>query len=105
MVALSSMQRHNELRDLEAEMLKLVCNDVEVEPVLPEITGEVLTRGTNKAPDARLDTHARAFWEGKNLHSLTSGCAIQMQILIKTSAVRKYIASTKKRRNVCMLTE
>ena len=28
------IQRHNELRDLEAEMLRMVCNDVEVEPVL-----------------------------------------------------------------------
>ena len=43
--------------------MKMVCNDVEVEPVLQEITGEVLTRGTNKAPDARLDILARGFWE------------------------------------------
>ena len=57
------IQRHNELRDLEVEMLKMVCNDVEVEPVLQEITGEVLTIGTNKALDARLDIHARGFWE------------------------------------------
>ena len=28
------IQRHNELRDLEAEMLRIVCNDFEVEPVL-----------------------------------------------------------------------
>ena len=28
------IQRHNELRDLIAEMLRMVCNDVEVEPVL-----------------------------------------------------------------------
>ena len=28
------IQRHNELRDLEAEMLRIVCNDVELEPVL-----------------------------------------------------------------------
>ena len=34
------IQRHNELRDLEAEMLRMVCNDVEVEPVLQEVTGE-----------------------------------------------------------------
>ena len=44
-------------------MLNMVCNDVQVQPVLQEITGEVLTRGTNKAPDARLDIHARGFWE------------------------------------------
>ena len=33
------IQRHNELRDLEAEMLRMVLNDVEVEPVL-QVTGE-----------------------------------------------------------------
>ena len=56
------IQRHNELRDLEAQMLNLVCHDVEVEPVLQEITGESLARGSNTAPDARLDIHARGFW-------------------------------------------
>ena len=57
------IQRHNELRDLEANMLNIVCNDVEVEPVLQELTGEVLPRGANTAPDARLDIHSRGFWE------------------------------------------
>ena len=57
------IQRHNELRDLEAGMLNIVCHDVQVEPVLQELTGEVLTRGTNQAPDARLDVHARGFWD------------------------------------------
>ena len=55
------IQRHNEVRDLEAEMLNMVCYDVEVEPVLQEITGEMLPRGVNKAPDPRLDIHARGF--------------------------------------------
>ena len=54
------IQRHNKLRDLEAEMLRMVCNDVEVEPVLHEVTGEILNHGANKAPDARLDIHAPA---------------------------------------------
>ena len=57
------IQRHNELRDLEAEMLSMVCNDVEIEPVLQEINGETLNRGANRAPDARLDISARGFWE------------------------------------------
>ena len=57
------IQRHNELRDREAEMLKIVCNDVQIEPVLQEINGEVLTPGTNRAADARLNIHARGFWE------------------------------------------
>ena len=57
------IQRHNELCHLEAEMLSMVCNDVEIEPVLQEITGETLSRGANRGPDARLDISARGFWE------------------------------------------
>ena len=57
------IQRHNELRDLEAELLSTVCNDVQVEPVLQQITGETQNRGANRAIDARLDIRARGFWE------------------------------------------
>ena len=41
-------------------MLRMVCNDVEVEPVLQELIGETLNHGDNKAPDARLHIHVRA---------------------------------------------
>ena len=57
------IQRHKKLRDLEAEMLRMVCNDKEVEPVLQEVIGETLNRGTNKATNVHLDIHARGFWE------------------------------------------
>ena len=57
------IQRHNELRDMEAEFLKMVCNDVEVEPILQDVSGEQLNKGANTAQDARLDIHARGFWE------------------------------------------
>ena len=57
------IQRHNEIRDLQAELLDMVCYDVQVEPALQPITGEELARGTNQAPDARLDVHCRGFWE------------------------------------------
>ena len=56
------IQRHNEIRGLEAEILQVVCTDVEKEPVLREVTGEVLPRGADKTPDARLDIRARGFW-------------------------------------------
>ena len=59
------IQRHNELRDLdlEAELLSTVCSNVETEPVLLDICGEQLSRGSNKVQDARLDIPARGFWE------------------------------------------
>jgi len=53
------IQCHNEIRDLQAKLLDMVCYYVQVEP----ITGEELARGTNKAPNARLDVHCRGFWE------------------------------------------
>ena len=46
-------------------MLRMVCNDVEGELVLQDVTGETLNYGANKAPDACLDIHARGFWERK----------------------------------------
>ena len=61
------IQRHNELRDLQAEMLRMVRSGVETEPVLQDITGEELNRGANTAPDARLDIVARGFWERQRL--------------------------------------
>ena len=57
------IQRHNEIRDLQAELLDMVCYDVQVEPALQPITGEELARGTNQTPDARLDVNCRGFWE------------------------------------------
>ena len=57
------IQRHNEIRVLQAELLDMVCYDVQVEPALQPITGEELARGANQAPDARLDVHSRGFWE------------------------------------------
>ena len=56
-------QRHNELRDLTANLLAEVCQDVRVEPPLNELTGEVLElRTANKSSEARLDISARGVW-------------------------------------------
>ena len=41
----------------------MLCNDLELEPVLQEVTGETLNHGAIKVPDARVDIHARGFWE------------------------------------------
>ena len=44
-------------------MLKKVCTDSQIEPAPQEMNGEVLTPGTNRAADARLNSQARGFWE------------------------------------------
>ena len=57
------IQHHNELRDLEAELLGMVSNGVETKPVFQDITGEELKRGANIMPDVKLHIVARSFWE------------------------------------------
>ena len=52
------------MRDLEAELLNMVCTDVEIEPVLQDISGEQLGRGSNQTPDARLEEEAPLHEEG-----------------------------------------
>ena len=82
------IQRHNELRDIEAELLNMVCSDVacmqpappqphreractqassdvQTEPVLQDITGEQLSRGTNKAPEDCKTGHSCTWIFGK----------------------------------------
>jgi len=46
------IQLHNGFRDLEADLLSTVYGDVEVEPVLQDITEEQLSRGSNRALNA-----------------------------------------------------
>ena len=54
--------RHNEIRDLTANLLTQVCSDVCIEPELQPMTGEVLSSATSNAQDgARLDN---GFWGG-----------------------------------------
>ena len=58
------IQRHNELRDLTADLLAEVCKDVAVEPSLESLTGEKLKLASAISSDeARLDVSARGFWQ------------------------------------------
>ena len=58
--------RHNEIRDLTANMLTEVCSDVCVEPDLQPITGEQLTGASSNIQDgARLDIAANGIWGGR----------------------------------------
>ena len=77
------IQCHNELRDLEEELFRMVCSGVKTEPVLQEITGKELKRGANTAPDAWLDIVARGFWERQRSAFFMSEYAIRMQNLIE----------------------
>ena len=64
--------RHNDLRDITAELLSKVCNDVAIEPPLQSLSGEVITpQSANRQDDARADIHARGFWGRRQSAFLT----------------------------------
>ena len=52
--------RHNEIRDFEANLMKIVCNDVQTEPTLQPLDNEVTTSLTGE--QAKPDIRARGFW-------------------------------------------
>ena len=53
--------RHNKIRDLEAELMREVCNDVRVEPELLPLNNEQNVNG-NIAQRARLDVSGNGVW-------------------------------------------
>lgn len=55
--------RHDELRDVIADVVRCVCVDVETEPqLLPVADESLLGRSVNRSAEARLDIRARGFW-------------------------------------------
>ena len=93
------IQRHNEIRDLQAELLDMVCCDMQDEPALQPITGEELARGTNQAPDARLDVHCRGFWERQTVAFFDIRCVIPMRTPIEILAPSKSTGFMKMKRS------
>ena len=58
--------RHNEIRDLTANLLTEVCNDVRIEPDLQPVMPQQLSGATANAQDgARLDISANGVWGGR----------------------------------------
>ena len=54
--------RHNELRNLTAEILGEVCKNVVIKPLLTPLMGKELPKSTNTSSQARADVSARGLW-------------------------------------------
>ena len=90
--------RHNNLRDFEADMLSKIVNDVETEPELQPVTGEIIEGLSGNA--SRPDIRARGVWRASqnaffdvrvtNTHSPS-------QIHLTTESVLKKHEQEKKR--------
>ena len=58
--------RHNEIRDLTANLLSEVCNNISIEPHLQPLSEEHLFQATANSQDgARLDVAANRLWGGR----------------------------------------
>ena len=56
--------RHNNLRDLTANMISEVCKETKIEPKLSPLSGEELqSRTSNNSNKGRVDIKTRFFWE------------------------------------------
>ena len=54
---------HNQIWDLTANLLKIICHDVLIKPTLQQLTGDLLhERTVNITDEARDDIAARGFW-------------------------------------------
>ena len=55
--------RHNEIRDVFANLMDDVCHDVQIEPKLQSLDGEIFSsNSTTTDDDARLDIKANGLW-------------------------------------------
>ena len=54
--------RHNEIKDAMANLMDDVCHDVQIEPKLQSLDGEIWNNSTSTDDDARLDIKANGLW-------------------------------------------
>ena len=96
--------RHNNLRDLEANMLREVCKDVKVEPeLLPVANAD--TQRSNLADKARLMSQLWVYgarWRG---HFLMLEYSIPILHHMWILPLNSSTSSTKERKNVCTMIE
>ena len=90
--------RHNEIRDLTANLLSEVCHGVHTELDLQPLMGETFSLQTANGQDnARLDISARGFW-GERQPSLTLGCSTHMHPATVSPHQKHATASMRRRR-------
>ena len=59
--------RHDNVRNFEGNLLKQICNDVQLEPPLQPTNGFTFHRSANTSDDSRVDVRAKGFWrQGQN---------------------------------------
>ena len=95
------IQRHNEQRDLEDELLNTVCSNVKVELILQQISGKQVRRGGNfHKPQSWIFMHVVSGNTNDRLSLLMSGFANQMANRTGTWGHNRLTECIKTRRSV-----
>ena len=94
------IMRHNDVRDFEANLLRDICNDVETEPPLQPLDGEVLNGGAT-GDEASPDIRAKGFWrkaQNAFFDVMITNTECNSQQEMSTDAVFSRHEGTKKRK-------
>ena len=98
------IQRHNELRDLETDLLSMVCKDVEIESQLQDVTGEQLSSGSNLAKEARLTRYSCPWLLGKtSICIFRYSCLSSQCRVIQTDGTKADLPFTRERKEALLL--
>ena len=92
--------RHNELRDITAELLTEVCYNVAVEPVLLLCPARSSARSTITSASARADVRATGFWTRGRMHTLMSKCFTRTHPPTNTGPLQVCSRHTKPRKRL-----
>ena len=99
------IQRHNELRDLEADLLSMVCSDVEIEPQLQDVSGEQARAVKQRV---QLDEESKTRYSCPWLLGTTSICIVRYSYLssqcrvIQTAGTKADLPFTRERKEALL---
>ena len=95
--------RHNDVRDLTAKLLSEVCHDVQTEPHLQPLTGEILRyRTAVHEDDARVDIRAAGFWGCRHHRSFLMSVFLMPLLRAINPPVWLQLSSSMKEKNVVL---
>ena len=98
-------RRHDNIRDLLAEMIDDVANNVLIETPLQTLTGEVLEPGAKRDYEARLNVAARDFWQRRKMAFFDARIFNPLPGLTKTRNLSKHSKARKRRRRKHIMRE
>ena len=98
------IQRHNELRDLEADLLSMVCKHVGIEPQLQDVTGEQLSMQRVQLGEGSKTRYSCLWLLGKtSIRIFRYSCLSSQCRFIQTDGTKADLPFTRERKEALLL--